>query len=650
MRTKSSKLKTTFSKGYEIGHDYSGLLRALEESFERQGRHRVKLADVKDLTQDGSTFRLYCAPGSLEKLSPPVQEGWTIEASPNSPRAVVTQVDLDDDLLTVRCSAAHPGQRFAQTISLSAPDFLLRLRNWIAEKQGRPFPKLLTTLNQTSLSSLSETSLLLEEKVIEALRPAQLKALSSVGSGILQLWGPPGTGKTYTVARAVRSLVALGYRVALLAPTNVAVDTAVLAIRQAYLEGKEPLVGGNLIRAGDPQLEELEDYPELLAWQQSLRSQQLEIQTLRMMLRDLERSLASSKGQEKLSLLRDKEELKQDLALAREDRREELWDLARNAQILATTVYSGLHRDEMTAFFSCEKVAVVIDEAGMVPRYATLPILELLGGGEAPQGTLTQPPSEVTLLFAGDPRQLAPIHSQRNERDVNMRYWLGESLMEELLDDRSAPNIRQLDEQSRMDPTICRRISKTYYDGSLKTLADPQRPKPPLTKGWPTDGVVLVDARKAALPEDAPPESKLGFSKKMNQRTLQVGLRLIREALQGKARSVLWLTPFRDQARLARKLADTNFSDFQDFKVRVGTVHTSQGGEADLVIFDPVLIRHRWLRGAIGGDLDIERLINVAVSRGRGQVIVFGTRQDLAKNDLFRRLLNDAADWDGGGG
>jgi hypothetical protein len=344
-------------------------------------------------------------------------------------------------------------------------------------------------------------------------------------------------------------------------------------------------------------------------------------------------------------LLLEKAEIKKDARDVDERRRDHLWNLAQQAKIVATTVYSGLHRPELQAFFSAPKAAVVIDEAGMVPRYSLLPLLELLGGGEAPQGQLTQVPDKVGVVLAGDPRQLAPIFSLSNDQDVNSRYWLGESLMEELLDrpaDALDPRTCLLREQSRMDPTICQRISRAFYKDQLSTVADANRPCPPLCQGWPEDGVVIVDPRQAALPADAP--KYLRREGKRDERSLQVAVRLIREALaSGAARSVLWLSPFRDQAQLARKLVDTHFSHAN---VRAGTVHTSQGGEADLVIFDPVSIRHRWLMGAIN-TLDIERLLNVAISRARGQVIVFTNPNDLAKNDLFRRVLVDAARWSG---
>ena len=190
-----------------------------------------------------------------------------------------------------------------------------------------------------------------------------------------------------------------------------------------------------------------------------------------------------------------------------------------------------------------------------------------------------------------------------------------------------------------MDVSICRRISKTYYYGLLETVPDPARPAPPLVESWPADGLLLLDSKRVSLPEDSPPEKSLRRSGNIDQRSLQIGRKLIQRALERGVRSVLWLSPFRDQARLARKLVDAYFSNHQ---VSAGTVHTSQGREADLIIFDPVRVRHRWLRADFGDPLNIERLLNVAVSRGRGQVIVLTSRDELRHNHIFLRLLHNA--------
>ncbi|WP_245626045.1 AAA domain-containing protein, partial [Haloparvum sedimenti] len=89
--------------------------------------------------------------------------------------------------------------------------------------------------------------------------------------------GPPGTGKTYTIARTIRALVEQGERVLLAAFTNRAVDNALEALRDQGFEavvrvGSKQGVRGDmqdvrLVRRGDPgeKARELGDAPVVAA-------------------------------------------------------------------------------------------------------------------------------------------------------------------------------------------------------------------------------------------------------------------------------------------------------------------------------------------------------------------------------------------------
>ncbi|WP_256402326.1 AAA domain-containing protein [Halorubrum salinum] len=89
--------------------------------------------------------------------------------------------------------------------------------------------------------------------------------------------GPPGTGKTYTIARTIRALVAEGNRVLLSAFTNRAVDNALDALRDQGFDdvlrvGSETGVRGDmqdvrLVQRGDPneKAAELRDAPVVAA-------------------------------------------------------------------------------------------------------------------------------------------------------------------------------------------------------------------------------------------------------------------------------------------------------------------------------------------------------------------------------------------------
>jgi hypothetical protein len=104
------------------------------------------------------------------------------------------------------------------------------------------------------------------------------------------------------------------------------------------------------------------------------------------------------------------------------------------------------------------------------------------------------------------------------------------------------------------------------------------------------------------------------------------------------------VTPFREQARLIRRLlSDERFgASFQG--VRVGTPHTFQGGESETVLFSTVLAAEA--DPATAAWLDAERdLINLAVSRARKRLLVFGDRVQLRRLGASTLLaLAEAAD------
>lgn len=85
------------------------------------------------------------------------------------------------------------------------------------------------------------------------LNPEQQQAYAACwATGLRLVWGPPGTGKTMVLRRAISDLLRAGKRVLLVSSTNVAVDNALAGVIQEL----KPLPGV-LVRVGTPQLPEI---------------------------------------------------------------------------------------------------------------------------------------------------------------------------------------------------------------------------------------------------------------------------------------------------------------------------------------------------------------------------------------------------------
>jgi hypothetical protein len=94
------------------------------------------------------------------------------------------------------------------------------------------------------------------------LEPAQAQAVRrSLGSELLMLLGPPGTGKTFVLAAIAFFHMLAGRRVLITSHTNIAIDNAIQRLVELLrLEGEEARIEQQqVIRQGTPRLPELEE-------------------------------------------------------------------------------------------------------------------------------------------------------------------------------------------------------------------------------------------------------------------------------------------------------------------------------------------------------------------------------------------------------
>jgi hypothetical protein len=226
------------------------------------------------------------------------------------------------------------------------------------------------------------------------------------------------------------------------------------------------------------------------------------------------------------------------------------------------------------------------------------------------------------ILFAGDPNQLSTIVRTRK---AGSRKILGATAFDIA---RAAPQVF-LEEQSRMAPPICAVVSKVFYDGKLvvakrgcdEKWLEERSPYWIHGRRLPQFYVHLTDACST-------------WSKKYNgpirYDSAQEILNLLDDLLgcYTDPADVVVLTPFRAQRAMLRVMLEAR----QTKGIHVSTVHRAQGSERKIVIFDPVDGASKFLSGAEG-----DRLINVAISRAKAQVVVFISQSD-QQNKTLRRI------------
>ncbi len=452
----------------------------------------------------------------------------------------------------------------------------------------------------------------------DVLNTSQRSAVSSaLTPGITYLWGPPGTGKTTTVAHVVAAMAEAGQSVLIVSNTNAAVDLALrrTAERIAAVGALEP---GRVLRYGRGVASVSTFRDGILTTDGALAARGVRHRDLLIDLqREIDRAKVARAGIDKG---RDGRQVGgwDQRRVALEDvlggLREQLGDLesalVREAQILGTTAHCAA-----TGRLDRTFDAVVIDEASMV----SLPTAWLCLGL-----------AKSHALVAGDFRQLAPI--SRAESGTALRM-LRRSLFERLQQahpDRSVadlPGLVTLTEQHRMTDEIAEMIGRVFYPEIHLSTG--------LAVGRRESLAVFPELPPLAGIEFISPRSIYGSGgTQFNPASAQVFAGMIESAIakgfELSRTNLLAMSPYRAQSSLLQKIA----AEFTDTRVTVepigSTVHRAQGDEAATIYFDLTESQRggrigRWYQGE-GLAQDTSRLINVALSRAKDQIVVLGDR------------------------
>lgn len=461
----------------------------------------------------------------------------------------------------------------------------------------------------------------------------ELAARRAIQPGVRFTWGPPGTGKTRVLGKAVAAAAAAGNRVLVLAHANAAVDVAVLSVAEEAVaevadeadedvddERSDELSDGLsldrdgwLVRVGTPQVPALADRSELLphdiagATSPDLMDR---IDTLRAELRHLSDDARSAHDgplvSARIQAVRD--ELR--------DTRSELEDAARlvvdEAAVVATTLARAVIDDQI---WSSHFDVVVIDEASMAP----LPIVLALVMRGA-----------TTVSFFGDFRQLPPVAVSDHEvarayfaRDV---FEYGQVVhLHEL--GAADPRLTTLTTQFRMGEGICGVVNDLAYDGMLRTAPTARDAAVRAAERGVGPGAELVVVDTSSLEAVFDVEVSPNGWSRVNLRHAVLAASLAQSLRADDFASVGVISPYRAQAQILASLLRRTDG------VEAATIHRFQGSECDGIVLDLTDARPRHqpsrLTG-IDGELAL-RLLNVAVSRARHKLVVLADGAFLAQ-------------------
>ncbi|MCW7553937.1 DNA2/NAM7 family helicase [Endozoicomonas gorgoniicola] len=437
----------------------------------------------------------------------------------------------------------------------------------------------------------------LSGKYFPTLRTGQQNIFAKVGWQMSYMWGPPGTGKTFTLGALLASYLLQNpdKKVLLLSTTNTAVDLALVSI--------------------DKSLDYLQQAPELREWVKTARTRIARLgNNFKASYYENRNHLIPNSDKALLDELRkleakepDKEKIeeysiwKKGIEELRKRIKAHSLLLLKQCQLAAlTTTRACFTFDEISNF---EYDLVVFDEASQVSIPHALAI--------APLGK--------HCLFTGDHKQLEPICLAAKNHQL-AKDWIGTSMFKFYRDACDWCCI--LDEQSRMAPQISDLVSNLFYNQKLHVAEDAINSSSWFEERAVNDSSVLSVCRI---------ESKSGWSSRYNGPLRSESAERVVEQVQLMQQTtdlvdILVLTPFRAQ----RALIKMKLKEVELGKVHVSTVHRSQGSEYHTVIFDPVDGAHNFFIGR-------ESLINVAISRAKARLVVMLSNTDI-ENELFHRM------------
>jgi superfamily I DNA and/or RNA helicase len=453
----------------------------------------------------------------------------------------------------------------------------------------------------------------------ESLQPAglnrsQTEAVRTIlaAEDIAIVHGPPGTGKTTTLVQAIRHTLMHEKQVLVCSPSNTAVD---LLTERLVRQGINVLRLGNPARVSDEVMNNTLDVKMTRhANYKELKEFRKRAEEYFAMAKKYKRNFGRDEREQRNLLYNEARQLLKD-ATALEDYI--LWDQFEQAQVVACTpvVSAGkLLRDKRFETVFIDEAAQALEPMSWIP--------------------ITR---ANRVVFAGDHCQLPPTVKSKKAEDGGLKYTLFERAI------RNQPHASViLETQYRMHEHIMNFSNREFYDNRLQADVTVK------------DNLLSFDDNDDLLirPLEFIDTAGCGFGEEQNNETFSLSnpeeaallLKHLGRVLEqydshqsSEPLRIGIIAPYKQQTELlTQMLAEQAYFEGSRHHFSVRTVDGFQGQERDIICISLVRSNDN---GEIGFLSDTRRM-NVALTRAKRKLLVFGDSATLANHSFYKSFLN----------
>ena len=427
------------------------------------------------------------------------------------------------------------------------------------------------------------------------------------------IWGPPGTGKTQTLARISLSHINLGHKVLMLSYSNVSVDGAIKRTHQ--LDENKKI--GKLIRYGYPKDAELKDHEYLTSFNCAcLKNKDIlkERQELNQQYKKCRKdSIDALNIQKKIEKLQKK---------VRDDEIE----IVKNASFVATTISKAIIDKEI---YNQKFDVVIFDEASM---------------SFIPQVIFSSSLASKYFVCIGDFKQLPPIVQSEEAENLNVDIFQYCGITSAVANNMCHKWLCMLDTQYRMNKEIADFVSRTMYANNLITAENIIEERNNTSNEI---GIVLSSYGLADVSNMMTVCCKNSDGSHINVLTAFLSFGIAMNAMKNSKKLDLHnigiITPYNAQSRLLHCMSmDQKEKSKKDTRISCATVHQFQGSEKEMIIYDAVDCYREKYPGKMITAIKNEyanRLFNVAMTRAMSKFIAVANKEYLIKKSINSRLM-----------